>query len=155
MLISSSHPPKIAPSGGSGADCMQIWHLYLECPAEPPARSCNNASVTMHPWLVISCLNATLNATKSPGEILDCSGSFDTLFHDISEYILDHLLILLIIHRCEAIKCYVSECNLYHVTIRNIPPPLLPQRCAPSALANRLHDSRWHPSPSIKNGRLM
>ena len=37
---------KTGPSFGSGADCMQTLHLYLECPTEPPARSCSQADDT-------------------------------------------------------------------------------------------------------------
>ena len=34
------------PSFGSGADCMQMLHLYLECPTDPPARSCGSQTLT-------------------------------------------------------------------------------------------------------------
>ena len=85
-------------------------------------------AITMYPWLVISCLNDT--SAKSPqGEILDYSGSSDTMFHDISAYILDHPLILLIIHHSQLIMCYVSDCDLYiFVSCDNQKhPPLSPQ----------------------------
>ena len=172
----------MAPSGGSGAACMQIWHLYLECPTEPPARSCINwkqqaiISNSKHPWnpcQIISCVNDTHHLKETYCIILD------DMFHDISAYSLDHPLMLLIIHHSQVFMCYVSEChsyqmikiikiyqniskltNFYKITSLHHSPPLLPRSCrtamscAPSALANRLHDSRWHPSPGRINERI-